>query len=124
MVVSWLIWNRRNKIHFNKQHLPPEKILDTATALLTEIHDNSIDRPERNLAQTQRWAPPVARAYKVNYDGAYFADEEKAEIGVVVRNELSQVMGLLVEKIEMLSTVEVLEAMTARRVMLFMEELA
>ena len=76
MVVSWLIWNRRNKIHFNKQYLPPEKILDTATALLTEIHDNSIDRLERNLAQTQRWAPPVAGAYKVNYDGAYFADEE------------------------------------------------
>ncbi|XP_030941499.1 uncharacterized protein LOC115966398 [Quercus lobata] len=61
--------------------------------------------------------------YKVNYDGAYFVDEEKAGIGVVVRNDLGQVVGSLAEKIEMPSTMEVLEAMAARRAMLFMEEL-
>ena len=89
----------------------------------TEFHGNSVDRPERKLARTQRWAPPAAGVYKANYNGAYFADEEKAGIGVVVRNELGQVMGSLAEKIEMSSTVEVLEAMAARRAMLFMEEL-
>ena len=59
----------------------------------------------------------------MNYDGACFVDEEKARIGVVVRNDRGQVMGSLAEKIEMPPTVEVLEAMAARRVMLFMEEL-
>ncbi|XP_030922880.1 uncharacterized protein LOC115949731 [Quercus lobata] len=54
MVVAWLIWNRRNKMHFNEQHLPPEKILDAATALLIEFHENSVGRLERKLAQTQR----------------------------------------------------------------------
>ena len=103
--------------------MPPEKILEAAAALLTEFHGNSVDRPERKLARTQRWAPPVAGVYKANYNGAYFADEEKAVIGVVVRNELGQVMGSLAEKIEMSSTVEVLEALAARRAMLFMEEL-
>jgi len=50
-------------------------------------------------------------------------EEEKAGIGVVVRNDLDQVMGSLVEKIEMPSIVEVLEALAARRAMIFMEEL-
>ena len=50
-------------------------------------------------------------------------EEEKAGIGVVIRNNLGQVMGSLAEKIEMPSTVEVLEALAARRAMIFMEEL-
>ena len=51
----------------------------------------------------------------MNYDGAYFADEEEAGISVVVRNELGQVMASLAEKLVMPSMVELLEAMAARR---------
>nr|XP_023900636.1 uncharacterized protein LOC112012488 [Quercus suber] len=123
LVVAWFIWSRRNKMHFDEQHPPPKKILDVAEALLADFHGNPKCRPDRKIALTQRWVPPADVMYKVNYDGAYFVDEEKAGIGVVVRNELGQVMGSLAEKIDMMSTVEVLEAMTARRAMLFMEEL-
>ena len=59
----------------------------------------------------------------MNYDGAYFADEEEAGIGVIVMNELGQVMASLAEKLIMPSTVEVPKAMTARRAMIFMKEL-
>ena len=123
MVVAWMIWTRRNKRHFNEQHHPPEKILKAVTALLTKFHRNSTGRSDRKLTQTQRWVPPDAEMYKVNYDEACFVDEEKAGIGVVVRNDRGQVMGFLAEKIEMPPTVEVLEAMAARRAMIFMEEL-
>ena len=50
-------------------------------------------------------------------------EEEKARIGVVVRNDLGQVMGSLAEKTEIPSTMEVLEALAAWRAMTFMEEL-
>ena len=50
-------------------------------------------------------------------------EEEKAGIGVVVRNDLVQVMGSLAEKIEIPSTMEVLETLATRRAMTFMEEL-
>lgn len=73
--------------------------------------------------QPQRWSPPAPGVYKVNYDGAYFAEEEEPGIGVIVRNELGQVMASLAEKLVMPSTVEVLEVMAARRAMIFMEEL-
>ena len=123
MVVAWMIWTRRNKRHFNEQHHPPEKILKAVTALLTKFHENSTGRSDRKLTQTQRWVPPDAEMYKVNYDEACFVDEEKAGIGVVVRNDRGQVMGFLAEKIEMPPTVEVLEVMATRRAMIFMEEL-
>ncbi|XP_030970008.1 uncharacterized protein LOC115990306 [Quercus lobata] len=73
--------------------------------------------------QPQRWSPREPGTYKVNYDEAYFAEEEEAGIGVVVRNELGQVMASLAEKFVMPPTVEILEAMAARRDMIFMDEL-
>ena len=73
--------------------------------------------------QPQRWSPPEFGMYKANYDGAYFVEEEAAGIGVVVRNELGQVMASLAEKLIMPQTVEILEALAARRAMIFMEEL-
>ena len=85
MVVAWFIRSRRNKMHFNEKHLPPEKVLDAATTLLVDFHGNSECKPERNMARTQRWVPLAEGTYKVNYDDAYFVDEEKAGIGVVVR---------------------------------------
>ncbi|XP_065622361.1 uncharacterized protein LOC136064497 [Quercus suber] len=123
MVVAWFIWSRRNKMHFNEQHMPAEKTLEAATALLANFHKNHDCKPKRNLVRTQRWVPPAEGIYKVNYDGAYFVDEEKAGISVVVQNDLGQVMGSLAEKIDMPTTVEVLKAMATRRAMLFMEEL-
>nr|POF14632.1 putative ribonuclease h protein [Quercus suber] len=59
IVVAWFIWSRRNKRHFNEQYLPPEKILDAATALLADFHDKPDSKPGRNLSQTQRWVPPA-----------------------------------------------------------------
>ena len=73
--------------------------------------------------QPHRWTPPGPGIFKANYDGAYFAEEEVAGFGVVVRNELGQVMASLAEKLAMPPTVEILEAMAARRAMIFMEEL-
>nr|POE67680.1 hypothetical protein CFP56_13828 [Quercus suber] len=91
--------------------------------MLAKFQGKPNSRPERKKAQTQHWSPPIKDTYKVNYDGAYFVEEEKAGIGVMVRNELGQVMGSLAEKIDMSPTVEVLKAMAARRAMIFMEEL-
>ena len=122
-VLAWYIWCRRNKCHFNGQSLPPEKLLEAAEAALTEFQRKPENRPKKKKSQPQRWSPPAPEIYKVNYDGAYFAEEEEAGISVAVRNELGQVMASLAEKFVMPSTVEVLETMAARRAMIFMEEL-
>ena len=103
--------------------MPPEKILDVAELVLKEFQGRPKTRTVRLQPQPHRWAPPELGIYKANYDGAYFAEEEAAGIGVVVRNDLGQVMASLAEKLAMPPTVEILEAMAARRAMIFMEEL-
>ena len=123
MVIAWLVWSRRNKRHFQENCMPPEKIRDAAESVLKEFRGSQKSRPERVQRPPQRWVPPEPGSYKVNYDGAYFAEEEAASIGVVVRNELGQVMASLAEKIAKPPTVESLEALAARRAMVFMEEL-
>ena len=122
-VIAWYIWCRWNKCHFKEQCLPLEKILDAIEFALKEFQDMPETRIVRLQPQPQCWSPPEPGIYKVNYDGAYFAKEEKAGIGVVVRNELGQVMASLAEKFVMPPTMEILQAMAARRAMIFMEEL-
>ena len=123
IVIAWFIWCRRNKCHFKEQCLPPKKIVDAAESVLKEFQDKPKTMTVRLQPQPQRWSPPESGIYKENYDGAYFAEEEAAGIGVVVRNELGQVMVSLAEKFAMPQMVEILEAMAARRAMIFMEEL-
>uniref|UniRef100_A0A7N2RCW9 Uncharacterized protein n=1 Tax=Quercus lobata TaxID=97700 RepID=A0A7N2RCW9_QUELO len=78
----------RNKCHFKEQCLPPEKIVDAAEAILKEFQAKPKNMPMRLQPQPQRWSPPEPDMYKANHDRAYFAEEEAAGIGVVVRNEL------------------------------------
>ena len=59
----------------------------------------------------------------MNYDDACFAETNEVGTGVVVRNKLGLVMVSLSEKIPMSLTVEILEAMAARRAMISTEEL-
>ena len=103
--------------------MPPEKIRDAAKSVLKEFQGSPKTRTVRLQRQPHRWAPPELGIYKANYDGAYFAEEEASRIGVVVRNDLGQVMASLAEKLAMPPTVEILETMVARRAMIFMEEL-
>ena len=60
---------------------------------------------------------------KANFDGTVFADMGEADIGVVIRNEFGEVMAALSEKIALPSSVETLELLVARRVVVFAVEL-
>ena len=42
-----------------------------------------------------RWKPPKPEVYKVNYDGATFANQRRAGIGVVIRNAEGAFMAAL-----------------------------
>nr|XP_023920721.1 uncharacterized protein LOC112032192 [Quercus suber] len=61
--------------------------------------------------------------YKENYDGAVFAESEEAGIGVIVRDSKGDVIAALAEKIPYPGSVEVLEALVARRAAKFVVEL-
>ena len=71
-----------------------------------------------------KWKPSTeAMMWKTNFDGAMFLESDQAGIGVVVRNQAGQVMAALLERIQKPDSVEILEALAARRAVQFTLEL-
>lgn len=70
-----------------------------------------------------RWIPPGPKTYKVNYDGAMFTKLGEVGIGIVVRNEKGEVMASIAKKIPSPESIEMLEALAARRAAIFSVEL-
>ena len=60
--------------------------------------------------------------YKTNYDGTVFAESEEAGIRVIIRDVKGLVIAVLAEKIPYPGSVEVLEALAARRAARFVVE--
>ncbi|XP_050258814.1 uncharacterized protein LOC126703786 [Quercus robur] len=108
--------------HFNEPSLPLDNLLDAAKVSLAEFESNLNIRPEKPKTVVQHWKPPMQDTYKVNYDDACFTKTDEAGIGVVVRNELGQVMTSLTKKIPMPLSVEVLKAKAVRRAMIITTE--
>ena len=46
----------------------------------------------RRVNHKNRWQPPPADLMKINFDGAVFSSVNAAGIGVVIRNNLGQVI--------------------------------
>ncbi|KAL0006726.1 hypothetical protein SO802_008228 [Lithocarpus litseifolius] len=122
-VVAWFIWNQRNKLRLNERGLPSEKIFDAARVFLSDFQSKfqmpKVQQPKRSI----KWQPPGYGMYKTNYDGAVFAESEEAGIGVIIRDVKGLVIAALAEKIPYLGSVEVLEALAARRAARFVVEL-
>ena len=119
----WTIWFRRNTIRVNPTGFPIDQVLQWAIDSLLEFRaaqPRKQPTPPRPLA---KWSPPVEEYYKVNFDGAVFRDEEKAGIGVIIRNSQGMVMASLSQKISLPQTVVELETLAATRAMEFSIEL-
>ena len=123
MVVAWSIWLTRNKSRVNEPCTPLDKIFEAAHLTLSEYQTKTTPRQPMAPSVTVKWKPTRSDFYKVNYDGAVLKDSGEAGIGVVIRNEKGEVMGSLAEKIKKPDSVEVLEALAARRAILFATEL-
>ena len=65
----------------------------------------------------------MGELYKTNYDGAMFSESGEASIRVVVRDANGEVIAALAEKITYPGSVEMVEALVARRVAKFVVEL-
>uniref|UniRef100_A0A2N9FDK7 Reverse transcriptase domain-containing protein n=1 Tax=Fagus sylvatica TaxID=28930 RepID=A0A2N9FDK7_FAGSY len=110
----------------DRLNLPSEDYIQTwnrAQALLHEYlavtTEEKIAKP--NLSQV-RWKPPQTNYYKVNFDGAIFKDSNAGGIGVVIRDNAGMVIATLSQKVRGPQTVEMIEALAARRAIIFAKE--
>ena len=122
-VVAWFIWNHRNRLCLNEKGLASDRILQAAMAYLTEFQAKIPKAAPKPSKGHVRWCPPTGERFKTNYDRAVFSESGEAGIGVVVRNAKGEVIVALAEKILYPGSVEVLEALAARRAVNFIVEL-
>ena len=71
----------------------------------------------------QNWSPLDVGVYKLNFDGAIFEGSARARLGVVVRDAEGMIIAAMCQNIQLPSSVDLVEALAARRAILFSQEL-
>jgi ribonuclease HI len=122
--ICWAVWHRRNKTRLKQSVDKAEHIPDFAREYLHEFQSSQITHgPNPSPQQRTRWKKPTTCGFKVNYDGAVFAEKAEAGIGVVVRTANGSPMATLSQKIRYPLSVAATEAVAARRAVRFALEL-
>ena len=71
-----------------------------------------------------RWSPPAENLYKANFDSALFEHLGFAGLGVVVRDDRGNVLAALRQKIALPQSVEMAEALAAKRAVQLASEMS
>ncbi|XP_030924555.1 uncharacterized protein LOC115951512 [Quercus lobata] len=123
MVVLWNLWRRRNNLRLGKPTIPLDKVLEHSWEQRFESHSSPLTSTTPTTKQPARWTPPPDHWYKLNFDGATFADKDTAGIGIMVRNSDGLVMASLAQQIPLPPSVIEVETLAARRALEFALEL-
>ena len=71
-----------------------------------------------------RWSPPTENLYKANFDAALFEHLGFAGLGVVMRDDRGNVLAILSQKIALPQSVEMAEALAAKRALQLASEMS
>ena len=120
---AWSIWFQRNKSRHDDHPLPLHSIAGFAKNYLCEFKELDSPKPLRRRTVSRKWCPPAAGLVKINFDGAWYNESEKAGLGVVIRNGEGLVLAAMFEQIVKPPSVELLELLAARRAISFAAEI-
>uniref|UniRef100_A0A2N9IT87 RNase H type-1 domain-containing protein n=1 Tax=Fagus sylvatica TaxID=28930 RepID=A0A2N9IT87_FAGSY len=124
-VVSWSLWNVRNSAVFRDVVKIPAKVFPDAMKYIQEftkanaLFVSFVPPIARNKIV---WSAPLEGWYKVNMDGAVFADLGKVGVGVVIRNKRGEFLGVMCELLEVGLDATDAEALAALRAIEFAAE--
>ena len=119
-----LIWMRRNKLWLEEDTFPLAKISFLACKGLQEyLQLHPIHTKIPRTARSVRWHPPPSGLIKVNFDGAFFVEENKVGLGIIICNDNRLVMAALTQQIPLPASVEMVEVLAARHALWFAKEL-
>ena len=121
----WTIWYKRNLLHTLDKYFPITQVLPNAVSAHADfLHTFPNDLPALSPLVSSRamWIPLPHLMFKVKFDGVVFKEENKASIGVVIRDDLEQVMALMFENISLPSSVDEVETLATVRALNFSHE--
>ena len=109
-----LIWMCRNKLRAEEETFPLAKISSLSSDGLQEYQQLRPIHTKIPRTRSVRWRPPPTGLLKVNFDGAYFAEDNKAGLGIIIRNNVGLVMAAMTQQIPLPASVEMVEVLAAR----------
>lgn len=116
-LVIWNLWNRRNNLLLGKPFITLDKILKHSQERLIKALSSLATSSFHWSQQQTSWSPLEFPWYKINFDGATFAEDNKASLGVVIQNNEGLVNASLTQKLPLPSTVIEVEVLAVRRVL-------
>ena len=101
-----------------------DEVCHRASDLLKEFHDvhKKISRMVARIGDTW-WKLPASGLFKVNFDGALLKEQACAGLGVVIRDSTGLTIGALSQKIRHPGSMDMVEALAARKAVVFAKEL-
>ncbi|GMY05131.1 putative ribonuclease h protein [Fagus crenata] len=123
-MISWMLWHERNKSRISPSTSSPADTHSRAIALWQEfLLETTLPKSNRTPRTVIPWSPPPLGLYKTNFDGAVFQDTQEAGIGVIIRDSNGLIIASLAQKIPYPGSVELVEALAARRAVTFAFEI-
>ena len=123
-IAAWLLWNRRNAIHFGRPVRATDQILPSTRNLLQDfLAVQQIESAIPPPPTSQHWSRPDLNYHKVNFDAAMFGDAHLAGIGVVVRDWRGKFVGALSSPMPLTHSVADMEALACRKAVKFAAEI-
>ncbi|XP_075673362.1 uncharacterized protein LOC142642791 [Castanea sativa] len=124
VIVAWLLWNRRNALHFGRPALPVATICGKAGSYLQGFLQAQSKVPGQSQTPiAQQWRPPDSHCFKVNFDAAVFRALHRAGIGVIVCDWNGAVLGALSSSIPLAQSVADVEALACLKAVSFAQEI-
>ena len=99
IMIAWATWSNWNKVINGEDKKSNGALVDSAVEYLME-YQVYCEKP--TVAQTKeqpKWRPPQHGRYKINIDGAMFAAQKAAGLGVLIRDTEGRVVGVCNKKI-------------------------
>lgn len=92
-VQSWIIWNQRNSVLYGGIIQDTGGLNQRAKDYLDEFREAQVHLViSDTTAPVQAWRPPSGLLYKMNFDAAVFANTNSKGFGVIIQNNVGEVM--------------------------------
>ncbi|XP_075662879.1 uncharacterized protein LOC142632326 [Castanea sativa] len=118
----WTIWTQRNQVRSQQLCCSLNHLFQLATERYSKFQAIIPPPPPSRPHRRMRWKPPPLNTFKINFDGAIFAEDNCSRVGVIVRNREGLVIAAMSEKIPQLLQPTEIEAMAAIRALEFARE--
>ncbi|RLN16712.1 hypothetical protein C2845_PM02G22000 [Panicum miliaceum] len=86
----WCWWDARNKTNAGERMQSTDEVIFRTTKFAADTEMMKFQRVKERHKSHECWSKPQAELLKVNFDGAFVAQEKRGSWGFVVRDENGQ----------------------------------